>query len=177
MDRLPIELVIKILEWLSELELEIVAQCNGQMQIAVRTVLMDRYRRLGLDPASALSIRELVDLTRPPDYQTPTTRHWNNRNGQRERSGAPAVIWYYENGQKQYEYWYRDGSLHRDDGPAPIGYYENGQKGYELWKRGGSPHRDDGPAQTSYYDNGQKCYEEWYREGKRYSAIQYPLSG
>jgi hypothetical protein len=42
MDQLPVELVIKILEWLSELDLEIVAQCNMRMQRAVRTILMDR---------------------------------------------------------------------------------------------------------------------------------------
>jgi hypothetical protein len=172
---LPVELVIKILEWLSELDLEIVAQCNGRMQRLVRTVLMDRYRRSGLDPGSGLdlgpsasasghSIRELVDLIRPPDDQSPTQRQWI-RNGQLDRSGVPAKIRYHPNRRISYEEWYHEGELHSVDGPAVIGYYANGQKIYEYWYHDGLLHRSDGPAYTRYYENGQKSCEGWYQAG------------
>jgi hypothetical protein len=167
---LPVELVIKILEWLPELDLEIVAQCNGSMQRVVRTVLTDRCRVRGLvlEPsASGHSIRELVDLVRPPDHQTLTQRQWT-RNGQLDRSGVPAQIWYYQNGQKVYEYWYRGGKKHRIEGPAMINYYANGQENYEYWYHDGLLHRVEGPAAISYYQNGQKQRETWYHEDKRH---------
>jgi antitoxin component YwqK of YwqJK toxin-antitoxin module len=39
-------------------------------------------------------------------------------NGKKHREDGPAVQYWYENGQKESEYWYLNGKLHREDGPA-----------------------------------------------------------
>ena len=44
---------------------------------------------------------------------------------------------YYENGNVEFEIWYKDGDLHRLDGPADIDYHENGNVKYKFWWKDG----------------------------------------
>ena len=44
----------------------------------------------------------------------------------------PEII-YHENGNVEFERWYRDGDLHRLDGPADIYYDRNGNANFKYW--------------------------------------------
>ena len=65
-------------------------------------------------------------------------------------------VYYYENGEKMYEEWFRNGQLHREGNkPAYIKYYENGKKEYETWWKNGQRHREgDKPAWIEYEKEG-----------------------
>lgn len=91
-----------------------------------------------------------------------------NRNGNVHREKNPAKIYYYENGDKECQEWYKNGKLHSEaDVPCRIFYYENGNKKAEEWYRNGKRHREaDIPAQFGYYENGNKKYEIWYQNDK-----------
>jgi|SRR3989338_4577318 len=53
---------------------------------------------------------------------------WHNKNGVKERIGAPAVICYFKSGQLRHNAWYKDGELHRPGGaPFFVVYFENGK--------------------------------------------------
>src|SRR6056297_1456176 len=78
-------------------------------------------------------------------------------------------IKYYENGQKEYEYYYLNGEYHRENGPAFQWWYENGQKQYESYYLNGKRHRENGPAYQWWYENGQKEYEFYYLNGEKVS--------
>jgi antitoxin component YwqK of YwqJK toxin-antitoxin module len=80
---------------------------------------------------------------------------------------------YYDNGNKDYESWYKDGLYHRLDGPAWISYYDNGNKDYESWYKDGSYHRLDGPALISYNQDGSKYYETWDLCNQEYSEFEH----
>ena len=60
-----------------------------------------------------------------------------------------------------------DGNYHNDKGPAYIQYYDNGQKQYEIYYKDGKWHNVLGPAHIWYFDNGQKEWEQYYVENKR----------
>jgi len=78
---------------------------------------------------------------------------------------------WYKNGQKWYEFWYKNDKYHREDGPANQEWYENGQKKYEYWYLNDKLHRENGPTVQWWYENGQKQKEdeEWHLNGKEYT--------
>jgi hypothetical protein len=94
------------------------------------------------------------------------------------RLDGPAYIFYYPNGQKEYERWYEHGIQHRLDGPAYISYSADGSKKIEGWFQNGKRHRQAvlptaehpgekaGPAYITYYADGQKASEEWYQHNQ-----------
>lgn len=116
---------------------------------------------------------------------------WYQNESFRLDQDLPAEIWYYENGNKEEENWFRyenkeeggttlpdviryyeNGNIERihtqiDENGADLvikGYYENGNKKFESWCYLGYQHRDnDLPAVISYYENGNKENEEWFR--------------
>ena len=51
--------------------------------------------------------------------------------------GAPAEIWYREDGTALLEYWYENGKRHRVGGPAQIEYHEDGSIHGEAWFENG----------------------------------------
>lgn len=105
----------------------------------------------------------------------------------------PAYIYYYENGNKEKEIWYRheekeeggtvlpdtiyyyeNGTIkcvhiNIDDNGADLvvkGYYENGNKKFESWRNFDQLHREgDLPAVINYYENGNKERESWFMHG------------
>ena len=48
---------------------------------------------------------------------------------------------YYKNGQLKIECYFKNNSYHRKNGPAIICYYESGNKEDEYWYENGIPHR------------------------------------
>jgi len=104
---------------------------------------------------------------------------------------GPAMIGWYEDGQKKYEFYYsngirykgifynssgskssevyydKDGNHHREDGPALIywDYYDKVWK--ESFYKHGKYHRKDGPALISY-ENGKKEYEKYFKDGNEH---------
>lgn len=91
------------------------------------------------------------------------------------KNQEPSLTYYYENGVKKHEEWYKNGELHReDDKPAQISYYKSGKKENEVWFKDGEKYRDgDKPTRIQYYENGNKKTEKWirfkmlYRENKK----------
>jgi hypothetical protein len=74
-------------------------------------------------------------------------------------------MYYYENGNVDYERYYINGIKHREDGPAYICCYENGSVECEEYYINGKLHREYGPAHTEYYENGNIKLEEYYING------------
>jgi hypothetical protein len=153
MDKLPFELLLKILENFKEVDLEVLSQVDQRFNSAVYTILSDRYRKrypgpgpLGLGLGLGLGIRQLTDILRPPDCSSPQ-QLWYYR-GHLHRDGAPARITTISKG------WYQHGKLHRVDGPAWQSCYENGAISSEQWHYQGQLHRVDGPAAADYTDGG-----------------------
>lgn len=109
----------------------------------------------------------------------------NNTKHRCKESGLPAVIYYYENGNRKEEGWYNNGLLHHEDNlPAVIYYHENGNKQGELWYQNGERHRNNNlPSWILYYKNGNTKEEEWYqnsklhREGDLPHQIEYHENG
>ena len=105
-----------------------------------------------------------------------------NDKGNRHNVSGPAYIWYYDNGQKRYEQYFKDGKLHNVSGPAVIKYSKNGQIKYEIYYKDGRWHNVSGPAIIEYFDNGQKEYVSYFKDGKRHNVsgpalIQYSDNG
>lgn len=78
---------------------------------------------------------------------------------------------YSEKGALQIEEWFRyKGHYHRDgDKPALIRYYDNGNKRSERWLYRDHLHRcDDEPAVIFYYANGNVRQEEWFVNGEKH---------
>jgi antitoxin component YwqK of YwqJK toxin-antitoxin module len=84
----------------------------------------------------------------------------------------PTNVEYYENGQIQYQGWYKNGKLHNENGPAFISYYKNGQINYQHWYINGEIHNENGPALIYYYENGQIKFQDWYINGEELSDPQ-----
>ncbi len=110
------------------------------------------------------------------------TKTYRLPNGKIHREDGPASIYYYLNGNKWEELWFKDDKRHRNDGPAYIKYYENGNKKEERWYTGGKKHREDEPASIHYYCNGNKTAERWFKDDKRHreddpAMIKYYKNG
>ena len=57
-----------------------------------------------------------------------------NKEGRRDRVGAPAYIVHYNDGSVEREIFHVNGKVHREDGPAYIGYDDCGKVIYEeFW--------------------------------------------
>jgi len=78
------------------------------------------------------------------------------------------IITYYENGNIQYEYWYKDNKLHRLNKPAIIWYYKNGNVECEEWWEGGKKHQLNQPAEIYYDENGNIKKVSWYKDDEYY---------
>ena len=63
---------------------------------------------------------------------------------------------------KNIEHKNSKGQFHCENGPAVIYYYENGNKKYEAFILNHQFHRIDGPACINYFENGNKKFEEYY---------------
>ena len=76
---------------------------------------------------------------------------------------------FYENGQKEMEWNYKDGMK---EGLMTV-WYENGQKQKEgNWRDG----KRDG-LDTTWYESGQKRYEGKYKDGKLTSIVVWKPNG
>ena len=74
---------------------------------------------------------------------------------------------YYSNGQiKTIIHRNAYGKYHNDKGPAYIQYNEDGQKDYEGYFKDGNLHNLTGPAFIRYFKNGQKERDTYYIEYK-----------
>jgi len=90
---------------------------------------------------------------------------WTNKEGRRDRVGAPAYIVHYANGLIEVEQFRVNGELHRIDGPAVNYYHANGLidvKEFWLFNRA---HREDGPAYIQHDNCGKVIYEEFWLNG------------
>jgi antitoxin component YwqK of YwqJK toxin-antitoxin module len=85
-----------------------------------------------------------------------------NSKGQLHCEYGPAIIYYYENGNKKSEIYYLNDQRHRADGPTIIDYFENNNKQEEHYFLNNKHHRTDGPAHISYLNNGNKKSEKYY---------------
>jgi len=81
------------------------------------------------------------------------------------REDGPAVIAYYESGNKKLGSYYLNGKLHREDGPAVIAYYESGNKKLGSYYLNGKLHREDGPAVIWYSQSGE-IFDDYYINGE-----------
>ena len=89
----------------------------------------------------------------------------HSKGNKHHRENGPATTQYYENGNKKFEVYYIEGKPHRENGPASTQYYENGNKKHEIYYKDGVRHREDGPSKIEYYDNGKIETEEYYKYG------------
>jgi antitoxin component YwqK of YwqJK toxin-antitoxin module len=87
-----------------------------------------------------------------------------NRKAQKE-ANRPTVVAYWPNGQKNYEYHYKDGE---PDGPWTH-WYENGQKQWEAQYKDG---KQNGLT-TWWYPNGKKESEAYYKDGEIVSRKKF----
>jgi hypothetical protein len=62
---------------------------------------------------------------------------------------------------------------HRLDGPAEQVWYKNGQKQYEWWYKDGKCHRLDGPAVQRWDENGNKIGEEYFINDKELTPNEF----
>lgn len=102
----------------------------------------------------------------------------------------PAVIKYYENGNKESEEWFQN-DIHGRDGDLPtvVYYYEDEKKKSEIWLTDEKLNRvsEDGkvilPAAIHYYQNENKASESYYKNGSLYrdddlpSIVEYYYNG
>ena len=74
---------------------------------------------------------------------------------------------YWDNGNIRREDWtLPNGKYHREDGPAMILYYENGNKEREQWSNNDKCHREYKPAQTWYNKDGSIALVRYWINGK-----------
>jgi len=84
-------------------------------------------------------------------------------------------IFYYPNGNKKLEIWYKNNAYHRIDGPAFILYFQkNNVKQIENWWLNGLCHRpiDEGPAYITRYIDNSLQNEEWWLNGLRHRPLE-----
>lgn len=74
---------------------------------------------------------------------------------------------------KKYESWCLNGKRHKENGPAVIKYYESGQKEYEAWYRNGEFHREDGPAYIVYDKDGRIKEKTYYLNGNEITEKEF----
>ena len=105
----------------------------------------------------------------------------NNKLNRDEETDLPALIWFYENGNKRQEVWCRDGLPYRktcktawveydENGRRKYGawYYENGNKAEEVWSQD-SINKPGQPHRIEYYENGKEKAKHWKENGRLYS--------
>ncbi len=80
-------------------------------------------------------------------------------------------------GLSRHEYRNENGKLHRENGPAEIWYYENGQVKYEWWWLNGVLHNTTGAAYIKYDENGQVTKLEWWIDGYECTKDEYLALG
>ena len=106
-----------------------------------------------------MSYKEWVDLLGRKHME------WTNKEGLRDRAGAPAYIKNYSNGLTECEQFLVNGELHRIDGPAVKYYHFNGLINAEEFYFKGKVHREDGAAYIQYDDCGKVTCEEFWLDG------------
>lgn len=76
---------------------------------------------------------------------------------------------------KIYEIYYTDknGHDHRLDGPAVIRFYENGNKRWQIWFRHGKKHRLDGPAYEEWDEHKNKIQHIYFINDKEYTKKEF----
>lgn len=85
------------------------------------------------------------------------------------RTDGPTYTYFYPNGSKNYEIYYKNGQKHRDVGPAYIWYGNNGEIMEEKYYQNGVKHREYGPA-IIYYIDGKITEEKYYKHGKHVNS-------
>jgi antitoxin component YwqK of YwqJK toxin-antitoxin module len=90
-----------------------------------------------------------------------------NAKGDYVRDGL--YTWYYENGKKKQEGFYRNGLQHG----MGSAWYETGEKEYDISAKYGQL---DGVC-TSWYENGKKKEEGTWKEGELISATRWDEKG
>ena len=119
------------------------------------------------------------------------TEKWLDEDKKLNREGdLPTVIFYYKNGNKERESWYKNNvliksifysenekkekeewydeykNIHREgDLPAVIWYYENGTKERESWYKNGIYHRDDRDSNSENKETNFPAIIEYYENG------------
>lgn len=98
---------------------------------------------------------------------------WHDEDKKFHREGdLPAVVEYYENGNREKDYFYRHGVLIKS-----IIYYNNetNKKQAEKWLNEDKKLNREGdlPAVTFYYENGNKERESWYTNNVLIKSIFY----
>lgn len=67
---------------------------------------------------------------------------------------ASMIFWYADAEQKHEETWFNSRGWHRKNAPAIIRWYENGDKQYEGWFKNGRRYRKNGPSETFWKPDG-----------------------
>jgi antitoxin component YwqK of YwqJK toxin-antitoxin module len=100
-------------------------------------------------------------------YKIGNEIHWEDRNGNpitvepiNTEENKYIVRYYWENGNKWWEYEYQNGQLHG----KWIAWYKNGNKRWEREYQNGQLH---GKC-IRWYKNGNKCWEHECQNGQRY---------
>ena len=75
------------------------------------------------------------------------------------------VVYCNSSGRIYVEYYYEEDKLHREDGPAVIAYYESGNKKLGSYYLNGKLHREDGPAVIWYSQSGE-IFDDYYINGE-----------
>ena len=86
-----------------------------------------------------------------------------------------SVVYYYNGNIRYEKWHREDGEfyLHREDGPAIINYYESGEKQYEQWWVNSKKHRIEGPAHINYYKDGTIWFEYYLINGEEMSKEEW----
>jgi len=115
-------------------------------------------------------------------------RQWRNTDGQRHRTGGPAVEnWTVLPGGAHvlsFQVWYVNGSVHREGQPASRGWHvaDDGAQVLrrEEWRRHGRRHRVGGPSyrQWTVEPDGTRTlsFVWWYVNGRRH-RVDGPVLG
>ena len=76
---------------------------------------------------------------------------------------GPALLRWYENGEKECFIWYRNNYIHNDKGPASIKWYKNGiieQKSFYVNGKHQNFNNEE-PNLIRWYKNGNKSFESY----------------
>ena len=100
--------------------------------------IVEQYYKVGPDGyLSCLLTGEIEGKPRVDYKKLPITKEVYYKNNKIHRDNGPAVIEYYDNGNKEREYYYKDGKQHNDKGPGFISYNEDGSiKNKTYWLNG-----------------------------------------
>ena len=104
---------------------------NGNM------IIEQYYKVLKDEHLSKLLIEEIEGKSKIDYKKLPLTNEIHYKNNKIHRDDGPAVIEYYDNGNKRSECYYKDGKKHNDKGPGFISYHEDGRiKNKTYWLNG-----------------------------------------